>query len=505
MKRYRKRLKRCSGHSRCITTTQKSPPNLAPTRLLHIGMYQDMDVRLRIIKPENPLNYVALSYCWGDSQEKATTTKINIKARLKEVDWSQLPQTIKDAVKVTQSLGFTYLWVDALCIIQDDKQDVATELAKMSSIYQGASLTISAASAKHSSEGFLGDRVLSKAYGDALFRLPYRHGKGGNIVKGEVLLSKQPIRDTFEDPIDQRAWTWQEHILSRRLLRFGSRQTTWKCQNSHCSIDGGGLPQPVNKDVQFAIDKIHESKEVQLKMNEFGQLGHSIVLSNWNIQIEEYSRRTITDLNDKIPACAALAENFAGIMRLSAADYLAGLWKNDIEAQLLWHRPDNSGVSNSRRSQNPTWSWASLDGPVTFFQRSLLETSGRIIDAQAKLEGYEITREVKSLSYSEVSSDHLRLRGRLQQAHWDGFDLRQSTGSFEVIDLRIYWDSSISNCHRDVWCFEVFGSTYSLGLILKKIPKGFERLGFFQVDSQSSCTAVKSWFREVEKEQIFLY
>jgi hypothetical protein len=221
-----------------------------------------LGVGLHLVELEHPAEYVALSYCWGDAQEDTKTKGTNLKARLKEVDWSQLPQTIKDAVKVTRSLGLTYLWVDVLCIIQDDVQDCATELAKMSSVYHGATLTISAARAEHSSEGFLGDRVLSKAYGGALFRLPYHHGEGDNIVRGSVLLARGSIRDDFDEPIDERGWTMQEHILSRRLLRFGSKQTTWKCLCKHYSIDGGGSPHSENKDGYFPVDEVHRRTEV---------------------------------------------------------------------------------------------------------------------------------------------------------------------------------------------------------------------------------------------------
>jgi hypothetical protein len=505
MELYRKQLQHCFGHKECEKVAKRLNSCQVPTRLLHIGAHSDLGVELHLVELEHPAKYVALSYCWGNTQEDTKTKRSNLKARIEKVDWSQLPQTIKDAVEVTHSLGLKYLWVDVLCIIQDDVQDCAKELAKMSSVYHGATLTISAASAKHSNEGFLGNRVLSEAYGGILFRLPYHHGQGDKIVRGSVLLSCQSICDGYEEPIDSRGWTMQEHILSRRLLRFGSKQTTWKCLSEYYNIDGGASPHPYNKDPNFSIDEVHRQIEVQSRMKEDKWFGRSTVLANWEKQVEEYSCRKFTKSSDRLPACAALAENFAYIMGWSASDYLAGLWKDDIEAQLLWYRPDNSVVSHHRRIHSPTWSWATVDGPIRFHERYLLERCGHI-NSQTRLQDYTITRKIESLPYSEVLSGHLRLNGRLQKAYWDGICLRQSTTCFWALPMQIYWDYCTKDHQRTVWCLEIYGSHEFLGLILETRNRSyFERLGYFQVDPGNPCKLVNEWFSKVEKTTIVLH
>jgi len=475
----------------------------APTRLLHVGVDPNPDVRLHEVKQGDRPLYVALSYCWGrsDAQEEAKTTRANTQDRLGRIQLSQLPQTIKDAVKVARSLGLAYLWVDALCIVQDDPQDVAAELAKMSGVYRGAVLTVSAASAEHSIEGCLGDRHLARAYG-ALFRLPYRHGQGENLVRGSILLSEQPIGGKYQEPIDRRAWTMQEHILSLRLLRFGSKQTTWKCRTRHYSIDGGASPHPVNEDVEFSVDEPYRITELQSRMQEFGGLGNTAILGSWEEKICEYTCRTLSKKSDKLPACAALAENFAEIMGWSASNYLAGLWKNDIEAQLLWYRLEDSESLAFQRLPGPTWSWASFDGPIAFFMRDLLEYELGDVKAEARLETYRIIHESRSLSYGEVLSGHLWLTGRLQQAHWDGNFISTSS---RILPLQVHWDLSNSVGPRSVWCLEIIGSYICLGLILgSNNQMDFERLGFFKVDKLLS-QLVKRWFREVKRQTIVLH
>jgi hypothetical protein len=495
--KFRKLLERCAGHMKCRNAIKSSQ---LPTRVLQIDGYPDSREGLQLVELQDFVDYAALSYCWGDSQEKTKTTRENLK--------TQLPQTIKDAVKVARLLRFKYLWVDALCIVQDDDMDVAKELGKMSSIYYGATLTISAASAERSSEGFLGDRVLSKAYGGTLFSMNYQHCSENTVDKGSVLLSQHPIYDESQEPIDRRGWTLQEHILSRRILRFGSKQTTWKCLSEHYSLDGGGSPQPINRDPAFALDEVHRGSEVQSHMKRFGRLGTPFVLGDWQTQVEEYSRRSVTKLSDRLPACSALAKNVAEIVGWKSSDYLAGLWKKSVQEDLLWFRPDQSSGSISRKRHGPTWSWASLHGAVRFYNRSPVKEFEHM-DAQAELKQDDIDLKMKSLPYSEVLSGRLTFDGRVRKAYWDGICLRENSSSEWALPLRICWDLPGDEDHGDVWCFEIFGShgvdSESLGLVLERQGSShYERLGFYQASCGFPSELVHTWFSIVQKTTIIL-
>jgi hypothetical protein len=473
MKTYRKLLEDCQSHDECNEAMKKVQGCVAPGRLF--CTQPDSNKLLQTIPQGESLSYVALSYCWGDAQqmEKAKTTRANVQDRHRRIELSQLPQTIRDAIEVTRSLGLVYLWVDALCIIQDDPEDCATEMAKMASIYLGATITISATSAKDCKEGFLGDRDLASAYG-SLFRLSFCGGDDG--VRGSMLLSEHPICDTNQEPIDERAWTMQEHHLSLRLIRFGSKQTTWKCLTDFFSIDGGSTPHPTNKDTIFSIDESHRVTEVQSRIKESGGWGKSVVLSHWLEGISEYTNRKLSKSSDKLPACAALAESVANTLGWGPSNYLAGLWENDIQAQLLWFRREGM---KAERISGPTWSWASLDGPVTFFQRQFLEYAGEV-NARATLKKSIIIHKIEGQKYFEVESGRLWLNGRLQQAHWDGDDLRRSMNSPRVLPFKPQWDAAGSIGPRIVWCFEIIGSHVSLGLMLDTMNgTDFERVGYF--------------------------
>ena len=494
LQRYQDCLQDCSGHAICNQFIESLRHAAAPTRLLYIE--HDSCLRLYTVPQRERPPYAALSYRWGltQQQEQAKTIITNVLDRHIKIDPSQLPQTIRDAIKVARFLKLSYLWVDALCIVQNDLSDLGTEIAKMASIYRGATITIAAASAVSSTDGFLGDRDLASAYGE-IFELPYRYRRGDHEARGSVLLSARSICDTYTEPIDERGWTMQEDMLSLRLLRFGSAQTTWRCPSVHKTIDGGGCPSPINQDMSFAVNNPYCVGETQSAITDSGRMGYSNVWEAWQQSISRYTRRELGNPGDRLPGCAALAENFADIRSFESSDYLAGLWKGDIQAQLLWYR---SPGSKSKRSSGPTWSWASVTGSVEFFPRYLLEDDF-IVQAQAKLDDSKMLYKRQSHSYAKAEPACLWLNGALRQVQYDACHIRQGIEYREVLPLKIHWDSSTVHHPQTMWCFELVGSYLSLGLVLTMVSgTKFERIGLFE----GHDPFVKQWFDGVKRQTI---
>jgi hypothetical protein len=173
--------------------------------------------------------YAALSYCWGYNPD-CKTMKATLAGHSAALPLDKLPQTILDAITVTRELDIPYLWVDALCIVQDDEDDMATELAQMVEIYRNSYFTISAASASDSRDGFLSDRQLTSVIeGSGPIYLPYRTKAGSDAPIGMVGLIKNSMKGVVRDHIHSRAWTLQEHILAPRLLVYGSVQLFCIC------------------------------------------------------------------------------------------------------------------------------------------------------------------------------------------------------------------------------------------------------------------------------------
>ena len=513
LQRCREHFERCLRHPKCIDAARKAGHHIAPKRLLDVQHHSHE--RLYTVPEGNHPHYVALSYCWGATQpEQVKTKSANVHDRHDVTDLSAFPQTIQDAVDVCRSFGFYYIWIDALCIVQDDTDDQASEIAKMGSIYRGAALTIAAASAASSTDGFLQDRTFKEVYGN-LFRIPYCHKQDGNITEGSILLSELPISDRYEEPLDERGWTMQEDMLSLRLLRFGSKQTTWRCPThpGGINIDGGSCPVRENEDMAFAVDNPSLNAEVRSRMINSAASASSNVYESWQNNIAKYTLRKFTRPSDKLSACAALAENFSDIMGLETSDYLAGLWKPDLPAQLLWYRlevPDlpahllryRPEVPNSARFSGPTWSWASLGEPIEFLHRFRTHC-GPPVKARARYVDSQINHRFRQCQYAEVEEGRLDLQGRLQKARWNISGLRGHVTSFEILPVTITWDIVGGSHPKIVWCFEVVGSYHTLGLVL--VAKGqtdFERVGYFESRGGKEHKLIQNWFNKVEPKTI---
>ncbi|KAF2806749.1 HET-domain-containing protein [Mytilinidion resinicola] len=252
----RKLLDCLSKHASCPNT--KIPP--LPTTVLDI-FHQNPKVHMSA--PDERGDYVALSYCWGGPQ--VMTIKDTLQANMTGIALQTLSQTIQDAILVTRKLGIRYIWVDALCIVQDDETSKNKEISQMGRIYSNATLTISASSSAAATEGFLRKPCAPEGC-ELPFLLP--DGKFGKVLavpsqeQKDIAFSKMkeikayPVdyRDWTRQeqlavdfaiqspegqrpaelgrpwPLDTRAWAFQEHMLSPRLLVFGPDDVRWRCQ-----------------------------------------------------------------------------------------------------------------------------------------------------------------------------------------------------------------------------------------------------------------------------------
>jgi hypothetical protein len=140
-------LGECSrDHPQCARCSE----SLLPSRIIDLGPPgKTTEPRLKINNKSEIGHYACLSYCWGGAQEYMTT-QANIDGYLKSLNLSSLSKTIQDPIKVTRMLHLRYLWIDALCIIQDSPEDKRREMAYMGMIYKNATVTIAAARAKSS-------------------------------------------------------------------------------------------------------------------------------------------------------------------------------------------------------------------------------------------------------------------------------------------------------------------------------------------------------------------
>ena len=226
-----------TSHTHC----EPSDSRPLPSRLLHIpGDYSSsLSLRLYVTPPEGQLGqYVALSYCWGGPQ-LFSLKKDNLD-RLQQdgISNKDLPQTLRDAVLVTHYLGFEFLWIDALCIIQDSAEDKSREIKGMRAIYQNASITIAAATAATVHEGFLkATGEISGRYPSCSVPVSLVDETGGNrCEQGLISIVPMHMQKTGDFPINKRGWTYQEALVSPRLLVFGDLEPFLRCQTKEATM-----------------------------------------------------------------------------------------------------------------------------------------------------------------------------------------------------------------------------------------------------------------------------
>lgn len=146
--------------------------------------------------------YIALSYCWGTTLAYKTT-KDNRESHIRGFDFGRLPKSLQDAIFLTRYLGLRYIWIDCLCIVQDDKEDWQREAAFMADVYSNSYLTIAAERASDSGEGFLGPRkirsmdLISFEDNEGTFKL-YFYAYDVSAMPGAIeSASLEPLRVRF--------------------------------------------------------------------------------------------------------------------------------------------------------------------------------------------------------------------------------------------------------------------------------------------------------------------
>ncbi|KAK8087260.1 hypothetical protein PG994_002234 [Apiospora phragmitis] len=363
----------CSMHEQCAGMT----PALMPKRVIEIPDSTSERPRLLVTNGESE-QYVVLSHCWGSADAASKLKDSLIPDYQRGLDLAQLPQNVQDAVHITRRLGFQYLWVDALCISQDNAQDWAEEKAKLPLYYGQAALMISASIATDADSGILAERhvPMSPIMGkDRKFGLRQR-----------ILRWKDDIERSH---LATRGWAAQERMLAPRIVHYTRRQMIWECATGlsfeASGIDDGRFGRDPH-DAFFSKPKLQPLLEAGLRglhpgvpdalvverrttvvvVGGGGERGGERELARrlyaWLQCVYEYAPRDLAVASDKLPALAGLATilNHDGAM----GDYMAGIWSKDLAAGLAWSRPWRL-LSSPPAYQAPSWSWAGVNGGVS--------------------------------------------------------------------------------------------------------------------------------------------
>jgi hypothetical protein len=287
------------------------------------------------------------------------TTQSNISARQCRIDVSKLPKILQDAILVTNSLGCQYIWIDSLCIVQDDVNDWAVESSRMADIYSAAWLVVAATRAADCAAGFLQHRgeplvldltLPSKRFSQSTAQCMTTLGITARITKTHDCRLLYPSVDG--QPLSSRAWAMQERELASRVIHFLPDEILWHCQTK-TSCECGLLSHPFyGRLSKFSVFSSLVPNEIEKGIVP----GFGIA---WINILREYVRLDITEPTDILPALSGMARY---VEHFHPGQYIVGMWEKDIALQLAWVRYDPFGPVNSPdTSLNwPSFSWVTV-------------------------------------------------------------------------------------------------------------------------------------------------
>lgn len=372
----------CSKHDLCRGPQEAS---WLPTRLVDLINYKKGRVRVvntSHLARRHGISYLALSHCWG-RKPFLVMRKENKKRFKRGMRISSLARNFQDAISVAHRLGFRYIWIDSLCIIQGSLEDWRREARTMNQVYRNAFLTIGAMASPDAHGG-----LFRKRDADMVGTCPITiNTETEGVLK--CLLVKSDIWESHvnQAPLTQRAWVVQERILAPRSLYFCEGQLFWECREQHaCESFPKGVPLELISDIKepFAAETFGiKAFERALKtVSAYGSyttrmadddapwshLQYEDAYMVWNDILESYARCALTNPNDKFVAISGVAKDFA---KAIDDEYLAGLWRRDLINGLLWTASPDKFIDRDEfvpavRSEvyrAPSWSWASLDAP----------------------------------------------------------------------------------------------------------------------------------------------
>ncbi|KAH7314362.1 heterokaryon incompatibility protein-domain-containing protein [Rhexocercosporidium sp. MPI-PUGE-AT-0058] len=339
LQRVKANLRNCAkNHKLCKSDTSPIPAR----RVLDLSSSSTGIVRLieasGIVKP-----YVALSHCWGpSSRHPLMTTHATLDEHTTGIALSSLPQSFRDAIRVCTWIDIQYIWIDCLCIVQDDGDDWLAEAEKMAEIYSKSYLTIAASRAQNSHDGFLFDFPDDIIHYKVTVENPWDLYSQPEAFQASFRIDHE-TSERKSTPLNKRAWCLQEWYLPVRMAEFHLHDVKFLCEE-------GGLSR-----FRTLTDKGTWSR---ITLRGSGPNRDKELETLWETIRDDYFERALTKKSDMLPAIAGLAKRFQSLRKHST--YLAGLWSHNIAEGLSWTALNFDDGKTEVNEGVPSWSWASI-------------------------------------------------------------------------------------------------------------------------------------------------
>lgn len=397
-------LRSTAGNTSMTDSKARKPPLLR-----FIDLRENKVVTLEANHP-----YACLSYVWGGITQTQYTsvTKAILEAKNGLLDSSlSLPQTIRDAMEVARDIGLYYLWVDALCILQDNTADIARNVALMDKIYGEATLTIVASTNLNPHCGLPGVSTVRRS-----------KKQNREIVQGMHLSTsfhdpRRRLQDIEDSVWNSRAWTYQERHLSSQCVYFTSCEMVFICdygtffEDTVPVVDLNYKPSPINEDFNFRplgvemriwadpTQRIYPNKSFQTNdltstfvashPNKDGRYPdpapiyritrlpgpHSAGrlqsdakgLTLWDVYVTAVKNYTLRNLTFDIDAVNAFLGMQGFIAKGVNSKFWYGIPEFAFDRALLWYpRGTVERRKQGDRPLFPSWSWSAWKGSINY-------------------------------------------------------------------------------------------------------------------------------------------
>lgn len=360
-------LQEClSNHQGEHASCESLGPVALPTRLIDVGASATTLREPFLVETKGETGtYAALSYCWGDPSEHPPlkTTRQNIEEHKIAMPLASMPKTLQDAIFLAVYLGLQYIWIDAICIIQDDPDDWASETEHLDQIFSNATVTFAADHGEGSSSGlFVVDQKIGEPPQE--LQLDGRTVCVRNNGERNHFHGPSTAPTTNDEPLNHRAWTMQESMQSNRILRYPGLEMIWSCRSFDVCACRRNKPRlHAGKTETYQRNETESDADYENRML---WLKHSI-REQWHQVIRIFSSRDIRYQSDYLPAFGGVAKTFFSLVRtrLGYEDrYIAGMWESALPLGLLWQSSEFKKRRRPREWRAPSWSWASVEALV---------------------------------------------------------------------------------------------------------------------------------------------
>ncbi|RSL39758.1 hypothetical protein CEP54_016264, partial [Fusarium duplospermum] len=338
-----------------------------PTRCVEVARGSDGVRSVRVVETaQKHGRYITLSHRWNSGTDKISTTRQNYAERLTGGNFERLPRLIENLFDLAEMLGVPLVWIDSICIIQDNVEDWRKEASKMAQYYQSSLVTVTGFETTTEMGLFTApERDIPK-----LARLPYRDRDG--IAKGSFYIARaedheanaQYTQQVGQSELLTRGWIFQEWLLSRRIVSFTSSGCFYQCQKLKPRNPTGGEVY-VFKGERGSANLVFKSK---LRLDHLNI--PKLVFDQWRLTVHLYSGLALTKAGeDRLIALSGAAKEFSKALgRVGVAESskdgekervttTTQTGQGDGKADYLWINPVN-GIVNAwinNYPNSPTW------------------------------------------------------------------------------------------------------------------------------------------------------